>query len=445
MINKNDLNDYFISGIKHKKNLKIGVEHEKFVLDKDSFLPRSYDQNNGIREILEKLSSVGWTPGYDDNQKTIVSLSKDKESITLEPGGQIELSGAPLDNIHETCEETTNHLRELKKLGEEFNFILLGMGVEPNLMLDDFPWMPKQRYKIMKEYMTRVGTLGQHMMKRTCTNQVNIDYSSEQDMVNKFRIMLNLEAIATAIFSNSPFDQGLVSQYKSLRSHFWHHTDSDRTGLLPFVFEKNFNFEQYTDYALNVPMYFIKRENKYIDMTNYKFKDYFEGKVKNIKHEVTLKDWEDHLTTLFPQARLKQYIEIRSMDACNWDLICSQPAFWIGILYDDEISDKVNEITEGWTNEDRYYLNQLVPKKGLQTKFKEKKLIYFAQEFYELSKKGLKNRNRLSKNGEFDESIHMKALESNLEQGFSPSDSLIDKFNNSWNQSIKPIYQDLIF
>ena len=445
MINKNDLNDYFISGIKHKKNLKIGVEHEKFVLDKDSFLPRSYDENNGIREILEKLSSVGWTPGYDDNQKTIVSLSKDKESITLEPGGQIELSGAPLDNIHETCEETTNHLRQLKKIGEEFNFILLGMGVEPNLMLGDFPWMPKQRYKIMKEYMTRVGTLGQHMMKRTCTNQVNIDYSSEQDMVNKLRIMLNLEAIATAIFSNSPFDQGLVSQYKSLRSHFWHHTDSDRTGLLPFVFEKNFNFEQYTDYALNVPMYFIKRENKYIDMTNYKFKDYFEGKVKNIKHEVTLKDWEDHLTTLFPQARLKQYIEIRSMDACNWDLICSQPAFWIGILYDDEISDKVNEITEDWTNEDRYYLNQRVPEKGLQTKFKEKKLIYFAQEFYELSKKGLKNRNRLSKNGEFDESIHMKELESNLEQGFSPADSLIDKFNNSWNQSIKPIYQDLIF
>ena len=445
MINKNDLNEYFFSGIKHKKNLKIGVEHEKFVLDKDSFLPRSYDENNGIRDILVKLSSAGWTPNYDDNQKTIIALSRDRESITLEPGGQMELSGAPLDNIHETCEETTNHLKELKKLGEEFNFILLGMGVEPNLKLDDFPWMPKQRYKIMKEYMKRVGTLGQHMMKRTCTNQVNIDYSSEEDMVNKLRLMLNLEAIATAIFSNSPFDQGSVSQYKSLRSHYWHHTDPDRTGLLPFVFEKNFNFERYTDYALNVPMYFIKRDNKYKDMTNYTFKDYFEGKCKDIKYEVTLKDWEDHLTTLFPQARLKKYIEIRSMDACNWDLICSQPAFWIGILYDDEISDKVKEITEDWTNEDRYYLNQRVPEEGLQTKFKQKNLIYFAQEFYELSKKGLKNRNRLSKNGEFDESIHMKELESNLEKGYSPADCLIKKFNTSWNQSIKPIYQDLIF
>ena len=445
MINKNDLNDYFFSGFKHKKNLKIGVEHEKFVLDKDSFLPRSYDENNGIRDILVKLSSAGWTPNYDDNQKTIIALSRDRESITLEPGGQMELSGDPLDNIHETCEETTNHLKELKKLGEEFNFILLGMGVEPNLTLDDFPWMPKQRYKIMKEYMKRVGTLGQHMMKRTCTNQVNIDYSSEEDIVNKLRLMLNLEAIATAIFSNSPFDQGSVSQYKSLRSHYWHHTDPDRTGLLPFVFEKNFNFERYTDYALNVPMYFIKRDNKYKDMTNYTFQDYFEGKCTDIEHEVTLKDWEYHLTTLFPQARLKQYIEIRSMDACNWDLICSQPAFWIGILYDDEISDKVKEITEGWTNEDRYFLNQRVPEEGLQTKFKQKNLIYFAQEFYELSKKGLKNRNRLSKNGEFDESIHMKELENNLEKGYSPADCLINKFNTSWKQSIKPIYQDLIF
>jgi len=445
MINKNDLNDYFFAGIKFKKNLKIGVEHEKFVLHKDSFLPSTYDETNGIRDILERLSNKGWIQSYDDNQKTIVALTKGKESITLEPGGQIELSGAPLDNIHETCEETTKHLTELKKLGEEFNFILLGMGVEPNLKLDDFPWMPKQRYQIMKKYMKQVGTLGHHMMKRTCTNQVNIDYSSEEDMVNKLRLMLNLEAIATAIFSNSPFDQGKISKFKSLRSHFWHHTDSDRTGLLPFVFEKDFNFEKYTDYALDVPMYFIKRDHKYIDMTNYKFKDFFDGKCTDINHEVTLKDWEDHLTTLFPQARLKQYLEIRSMDACNWDLICSQPAFWIGILYNDEILDKAKEITEDWTEEDRLYLNKIVPEEGLKTNFKERKLIDYAQEFFELSKKGLNKRNRLSKNGEFDESIHMKELENNLDKGLSPADCLINNFNTSWKQSIKPIYKELIF
>ncbi len=445
MITKNELNDYFIAGIKSNKNLKIGIEHEKFILNKNSLRPISYDESYGIKDILEKLSNKGWTPYYDDNQKTIIALTKGKESITLEPGGQIELSGAPLDNIHQTCEETTNHLSELKKLGEEFNFILLGMGVEPNLKLDDFPWMPKQRYKIMKKYMQQVGKLGHHMMKRTCTNQVNIDYSSEEDMVNKLRIMLNLEAIATSIFSNSPFDQSKVSKFKSLRSHFWHHTDPDRTGLLPFVFEKGFNFEKYTDYALNVPMYFIKREHNYIDMTNYTFKDFFDGKCSDINHEVTLNDWSDHLTTLFPQARLKQYLEIRSMDACNWDLICSQPAFWVGILYDDEILDKLKEITEGWTIEDRQYLNQRAPEEGLMTEFKQRKLIDFAQEFYELSKKGLNKRNRLSNNGEFDESIYMKELENNLVKGFSPADCLINNFNTHWKQSIKPIYKELIF
>jgi len=445
MINKNELIGYFFDGIKSKNNLKIGIEHEKFLLNKETLKPISYDEKNGIKKILEQFTTLGWTPSYDENNKTIIAVKKGKEAITLEPGGQIELSGAPLDNIHETCEETTKHLRELKKIGNEFNFILLGMGVEPKLTLDDFPWMPKQRYSIMRKYMKQVGTLGHHMMKRTCTNQVNIDYSSEEDMVNKLRLMLNLEAIATAIFSNSPFDQGKISKYKSLRSHFWHHTDPDRTGLLPLVFDKDFNFEKYTDYALNVPMYFIKRDHKYIDMTHYTFKDFLEGKCKDINQEVSLQDWEDHLTTLFPQARLKHYLEIRSMDACNWDLICSQPAFWVGVLYDDEILDKIKEITEDWTEKDRQYLNQRVPEEGLKTVFKERKLIAFALDFFELSKKGLEKRNRLSKNGEFDESIHMKDLENNLEKECSPADCLINKFNTTWEKSVMPIYKELIF
>ncbi|MBD1147649.1 glutamate--cysteine ligase [Pelagibacterales bacterium SAG-MED31] len=445
MIRKPELIEYFYEGIKSKDNLKIGVEHEKFVLNKNTFLPVSYYDNNGIKAILEKLVTKGWKPFFDDNEQTIIALKKEKEAITLEPGGQIELSGAPLDNIHETCEETTNHLNELKVIGNEFNFILLGMGVEPNLRVDDFSWMPKQRYGIMKEYMKKVDTLGHHMMKRTCTNQVNLDFSSEKDMIEKFRIMLNLEAIATAMFSNSPFDQGKISKYKSLRSHFWHHTDPDRTGLLPFVFKKDFNFEKYTNYALNVPMYFINRNNKYINMTKYTFKDFIEGKITDIEHEVNLKDWEDHLSTLFPQVRLKHYLEIRSMDACNWNLICSQPAFWIGILYDDEISDKINEITEDWSEKDREYLNKKVVREGLQTQFKGKKLITFAQEFLELSKKGLQKRNQLSKNGEFDESIHVKELEKNLENGYSPADFLIDKYNSTWKKSVMPIYEEMIF
>lgn len=445
MIKKDDLTEYFFRGIKSKTNLKIGVEHEKFILNKNTLKPLSYEEHNGIKEILEKLTTIGWTPLYDDNKQTIIALKRGKEAITLEPGGQIELSGAPLDNIHETCEETTNHLKELKKIGNELNFILLGMGVEPNLSLDDIPWMPKQRYGIMKKYMTKVGTLGHHMMKRTCTNQVNIDYSSEVDMIEKLRLMFNLESIATAMFANSPFDQGKISKYKSLRSHFWHHTDPDRTGLLPFVFEKGFSFEKYTDYALSVPMYFINRNHHYIDMTKYTFKEYLDENSNNQDDAILLKDWEDHLTTLFPQVRLKQYIEIRSMDACSWDLICSQPAFWIGILYDDEIMDNVKEITESWTQEDREYLNKTVPQEGLQSTFKEKKLISFAQDFFELSKKGLKKRNRLSKNGEFDESIHMKDLEKNLENGCSPADCLINKYKSNWDKSVMPIYEEMIF
>ena len=445
MIKKDDLTEYFFRGIKSKNNLKIGVEHEKFILNKNTLKPLSYEEHNGIKEILEKLTTIGWTPLYDDNKQTIIALKRGKEAITLEPGGQIELSGAPLDNIHETCEETTNHLKELKKIGNELNFILLGMGVEPNLSLDDIPWMPKQRYGIMKKYMTKVGTLGHHMMKRTCTNQVNIDYSSEVDMIEKLRLMFNLESIATAMFANSPFDQGKISKYKSLRSHFWHHTDPDRTGLLPFVFEKGFSFEKYTDYALSVPMYFINRNHHYIDMTKYTFKEYLDENSNNQDDAILLKDWEDHLTTLFPQVRLKQYIEIRSMDACSWDLICSQPAFWIGILYDDEIMDNVKEITESWTQEDREYLNKTVPQEGLQSTFKEKKLISFAQDFFELSKKGLKKRNRLSKNGEFDESIHMKDLEKNLENGCSPADCLINKYKLNWDKSVMPIYEEMIF
>lgn len=445
MIKKDDLTEYFFRGIKSKTNLKIGVEHEKFILNKNTLKPLSYEEQNGIKEILEKLTTIGWTPLYDDNKQTIIALKRGKEAITLEPGGQIELSGAPLDNIHETCEETTNHLKELKKIGNELNFILLGMGVEPNLSLDDIPWMPKQRYGIMKKYMTKVGTLGHHMMKRTCTNQVNIDYSSEVDMIEKLRLMFNLESIATAMFANSPFDQGKISKYKSLRSHFWHHTDPDRTGLLPFVFEKGFSFEKYTDYALSVPMYFINRNHHYIDMTKYTFKEYLDENSNNQDDAILLKDWEDHLTTLFPQVRLKQYIEIRSMDACSWDLICSQPAFWIGILYDDEIMDNVKEITESWTQEDREYLNKTVPQEGLQSTFKEKKLISFAQDFFELSKKGLKKRNRLSKNGEFDESIHMKDLEKNLENGCSPADCLINKYKLNWDKSVMPIYEEMIF
>ncbi len=446
MLKKTDLIDYFFQGIKDKNDLKIGVEHEKFVLNKSSKKQLSYEEPNGIKDILLQFVKKGWTAIFDDNNTTIIALERFGESITLEPGGQIELSGAQLSNIHQTCTETNRHLKELKEIGNQFNFILLGIGVEPSLSLDEFPLMPKQRYKIMKSYMPKVGFLGHHMMKRTCTNQVNLDFFSEADMKQKYRLMLNLEAIATAMFANSPFDRKKISKFKSLRSHFWHHTDKNRTGLIPFVFDKDFTFEKYTEYALDIPMYFIVRENIYIDMTNYTFRQFLENKtLLEINTEPTIKDWINHLSTLFPQVRLKQFLEIRSMDACSWDLICSQPAFWIGLLYDEDSLNKSNEIVEGWTQDDREYLNKIAPKDGLSGNFKDGKILDIAQRLFEISKKGLENRNILAKNKKYNETFYLKDLESNLALGKSPADILINKFNNKWDKDIDKIYSENIF
>ena len=446
MLKKQDLIEYFYRGIKSKNNLKIGVEHEKFVLNKKNFSQLSYNETNGIKDILIRFVNDGWKPKYDDKNITIIALERFGENITLEPGGQIELSGAQLSNIHQTCSETSRHLNELKKIGEEFNFILLGIGVEPSLTLEDFSWVPKQRYNIMKEYMTKVGTLGHHMMKRTCTNQVNLDFYSEDDMKRKYRLMLNLEAIATAIFANSPFEKKNISRFKSLRSHFWHHTDKDRTGIIPFVFKKGFSFEKYVEYALDVPMYFIIRNHKYIDMTQYTFREFFLNKTKiNLNTEPTLNDWKDHLSTLFPQVRLKQFLEIRSMDACSWDLICSQPAFWTGLLYDENSLNKTQEIVEGWSHQDRDYLNKNTPIEGLSCRFKEGTVLNIAQNLFEISKEGLERRNILNNKKQYNETYYLKDLEKNLSNNQSPADVLINKFNNNWNKDINNIYSENIF
>jgi len=447
MLNKKNLINYFFEGIKPKNEMKIGVEHEKFILNKDTHKPLTYEKKNGIRDIFNDLLVLGWEPITEGKSETIIALKRGSEFITLEPGGQIELSGAQLITLHQTCNETGNHLRELKTLSDKFNFILLGIGVEPCLSVDDFPWMPKERYSIMKEYMPKVDSLGHHMMKRSCTSQVNFDYHSELDMIKKFRVLLNFESIGTAIFANSPFDQGQPSKYKSLRSHFWHHTDKDRTGITPFVFDKNFNFETYVDYALEVPMYFIKRDNQYVDMTDLNFNDFLNGKSNkfNRKFDPTNKDWEDHISTLFPQVRLKQYLEVRSIDACSWDAICSPAAFWTGILYDEDSLNASFELMQDWTDEERQYLNLNVPELGLNTKFRDKTILEISIKLLAISERGLKNRNNLSSDNEYDETFYLKNIKENLDKGKSPADYLLDKYNNEWNKSIEPIYKELIF
>jgi len=447
MINKDNLVNYFFEGVKPIDQLKIGVEHEKFILNKDTLKPLTYDESGGIKDIFKSLINLGWNPINEENSETIIALHRNFEYITLEPGGQIELSGAQLTNIHQTCSETTNHLKELKNLSEQFNFILLGMGVEPNLSLRDFPWMPKERYSIMRKYMPKVGYLGHHMMQRSCTSQVNFDYSSEQDMIKKFRILLNFESVGTAIFANSPFDQGKPSKYQSLRSHFWHHTDKDRTGIIPFVFSEDFNFELYTDYALNVPMYFIKRNNKYIDMTDLTFNEFINNKSNKDgeKFEPLLKDWIDHISTLFPQVRLKQYLEIRSMDACAWKEICAPSAFWTGILYDNESLNDAYLLMNDWTDEERLSLYLTVPEYGLNAKIRDKSLLEIAKKLLFISEQGLKRRNILSTNNKYDEGYYLLGLKENINKGMSPADFLLKKYHGVWKNSLEPIYSELIF
>jgi glutamate--cysteine ligase len=284
-------------------------------------------------------------------------------------------------------------------------------------------------------------------MKRSCTSQVNFDYISEEDMISKFRVLLNFESIGTAIFANSPFDQNKPSKYKSLRSHFWHHTDKDRTGIIPFVFDNDFNFETYTNYALNIPMYFIKRNGRYIDMTTLTFNEFMKGKKnnKNDYFEPEINDWIDHLSTLFPQVRLKQYLEVRSMDACSWNEICAPAAFWTGIIYDDTSLNEALDLMKNWTNEDRFFLNMNVPEYGLNTKFHKKKLLDIATELLKISESGLKRRNNLSTNKEYDETHYLLGLKNNIFRGLSPADILLEKYNKEWSQSIDKIYEELVF
>ena len=447
MLKKKDLINYFFEGIKQKNQMRIGVEHEKFILNKDTLKPLSYEEPGGIKDIFKHLIFLGWESLVEGENDKIIALKKGEEYITLEPGGQIELSGAQLYNIHQTCSETSNHLKELKNLSNKYNFILLGIGVEPNLSINDFPWMPKDRYSIMKKYMPKVGTLGHHMMQRSCTSQVNFDYFSENDMIMKFRVLLNFESIGTAIFANSPFDQGKPSKFKSLRSHFWHNTDEHRTGITPFVFDNNFNFESYADYALSIPMYFIKRDKEYIDMTSLTFDDYLHGKKnKNEKnYEPIYSDWIDHLSTLFPQVRLKQYLEVRSMDACSWNEICSPAAFWTGILYDDESLNKSFALSQDWTNEERLQLYKNVPEHGLNTNFRDGTVLDISKELLKISEQGLARRNILSSNTKYNETYYLENIKSNIGEGKAPADYLLEKYNGIWNKSIDKIYKNMIF
>ena len=324
--NRDQLVEYIASGARARGQWKIGTEHEKFGFRLDDLRPPTYEGERGIGALLRGLTRFGWKPVEENGN--VIALARGDASITLEPAGQLELSGGQLDTVHDTCCEVTCHLKEVRSVADELRLGFLGMGFQPKWRRDEMPWMPKGRYKIMRDYMPRVGALGLDMMTRTCTVQVNLDFANEADMVKKFRVSLALQPIATALFADSPFTEGKPNGYLSYRSHIWTDTDPDRTGMLDFVFADGFGFERYVDYLLDVPMYFSYRDGKYIDLAGKSFRKFLAGDLAELPGaKPTLKDWADHMTTAFPEVRLKKYLEMRGADGGPWNRLCALPAF----------------------------------------------------------------------------------------------------------------------
>ncbi|MGB3846785.1 MAG: glutamate--cysteine ligase, partial [Sphingopyxis sp.] len=350
-------------GEKPKERWRIGTEHEKFVYRTADHRAPSYDEPGGIHDLLMALTRFGWEPVIEGGK--VIALAGSDGTVSLEPAGQLELSGAPLENLHQTCAETGRHLKQVKEVGAELGLGFLGLGMWPDKTRAELPVMPKGRYKIMLEHMPRVGSMGLDMMLRTCTIQTNLDYASEADMVQKFRVSLALQPLATALFASSPFTEGKPNGYMSYRSHIWTDTDPARTGMLPFVFEDGFGYERYVDYMLDVPMYFVFRDGKYIDAAGQSFRDFMKGELPALPGELPrLSDWNDHLSTAFPEVRLKSFLEMRGADGGPWNRICALPALWVGLLYDQGALDAAWDLVKGWSIDEQQALRDAVPSEG---------------------------------------------------------------------------------
>jgi glutamate--cysteine ligase len=440
-----ELVEYLASGCKPESSWKLGTEHEKFGYTLDDLRPLPYEGERGIRAILTGLAErYAWRPVLEAGLP-IALLDDTGASITLEPGGQLELSGALLDTIHQTCTEVNTHLRQVRSVSEPLGIAFLGMGFQPKWSREDMQWMPKARYRIMRAYMQKVGTLGQDMMSRTCTVQVNLDFSSEADMVHKFRTSLALQPIATALFANSPFSDGRPNGYLSYRSHVWEDTDPDRTGMLPFVFEDSMGFERYTDYMLGVPMYFVYRDGRYIDVAGQSFRDFLAGKLQALPGErPTLKDWEDHLTTAFPEVRLKRYLEMRGADGGPWGRLCALPALWVGLLYHQPSLDAAWDLARDWSMEERIRLRADVPRLGLRAQVHGRTVRDIARELIDLARAGLAARNRLNAAGD-NETGFLAPLQEVAETGVTPAERKLGLYQGAWNGSVDPVFTECAY
>jgi glutamate--cysteine ligase len=428
-------------GCKPKADWRIGTEHEKFGYCPNGYAPLPYEGKKSIKAMLEGLQhKFGWNPVLEAGN--IIGLEKNGANVSLEPGGALELSGAPLETIHETCDEVNDHLLEVKTVADEIGVEFVGLGAAPEWTEDQMHQMPKGRYKLMDAYMDRVGTMGKVMMYRTCTVQVNLDFSSEADMIQKMRVAIALQPVATALFANSPFFEGKVNGHKSWRSRVWRDLDADRTGTVPFVFEDDFGFERWVDYALDVPMYFVYRDGVYIDALGQSFRDFMKGQLPALPGEKpTLSDWADHLTTLFPEARLKKFIEMRGADGGPWRRLCALPAFWVGLTYDQSALDAAYDLVKDWDPETRDQMRIAASEQGLQAQVGGIKMLDLAREVVSIAEAGLSARARPGANGLIPDETHfLNALKESLETGMTPADELLEKYHGDWGGDLSHIY-----
>ncbi|GAA6179864.1 glutamate--cysteine ligase [Shimia sp. NS0008-38b] len=435
------LAEYLSSGCKPKEDWRIGTEHEKFGYCKDSLKPLPYEGERSILAVLEGLrDGHGWAPLEEGGK--LIGLEKDGANVSLEPGGQLELSGAPLESIHQTCDEVNEHLSDVKDIADKIGVGFIGLGAAPIWSHEEMPVMPKGRYKLMTDYMDRVGTMGKVMMYRTCTVQVNLDFGSEADMVQKLRVALALQPVANALFGNSPFLDGKPNGMKSTRGLVWRNLDKDRTGMLPFVFEEGFGFERWVQYALDVPMYFVYRDGKYINALGMSFRDFLKGELPALPGEMpTLSDWADHLTTAFPEARIKKFMEMRGADGGPWRRLCALPAFWVGLMYDQSSLDAAWDLVKDWDAQTREALRVAASEQALQAQVGKINMHDLAREVVAISEAGLKARGMAGAGGLVPDETHfLNALKESVESGKVPADELLEHYHGDWNGDLSKIY-----
>ncbi|CAM2797730.1 glutamate--cysteine ligase [Actinomyces slackii] len=435
-----ELAGWIAQGEKPASNHRIGTEHEKIPYYRDDLSPVPYEgPRPGIRQLLEGMAAhLGWEPIMDAGR--IIGLHGSGGAISLEPGGQFELSGAPYTSLHDTADELDDHLRLAAAVAHPLGIGFLGLGMSPVWRREEIPLMPKSRYDIMTAHMPRVGTMGLDMMLRTASVQTNLDFSGEADMVAKYRLSLAIQPLVTALFANSPMTDGAPNGWLSMRSRIWLDTDPQRTGMLPFVFESGMGYERYTDYALDVPMYFLKRGDAYHDATSGTFRDLLNGRHPSIAERPTLGDWENHLSTLFPEVRLKRVLEMRGADSVSPGLITALPALITGLLYHRPSLAGAWDLVKHLSAQERQDLREQAPRLGLRTSMGRGSLGDLARDIVELARSGLAARDLRNAQGQ-DESILLEPLEEIVESGLTPAERLINDLDQPGRSRIEQVYE----